>query len=74
MDQRAAQRELLLHAARQLAGRPVGKRIEPGRDEQLVDTRAPLGLGLTEQAAEEIEILEHAQRRDRGCGPSPCGM
>ena len=49
VDQRAAQRQLLLHAARQLAGRPVGKRIETGRGEQLRDAllRARLWAGRT---------------------------
>ncbi len=63
VDQRAAQRQLLLHAARQLAGRPVGKGIETGRGEQLFDALFALGFGLAEQAAEEVEVLEHGQGR-----------
>ena len=61
MDQRAAQAELLLHAAGQLAGRPVGERRETGRGEQLCDPRLALARGLTEQAAEEVDVLEHAR-------------
>jgi len=37
VDQRAAQAELLLHAARELAGGPVPERAEPRAREQLVD-------------------------------------
>ena len=63
VDQRAAQRELLLHAAGQLAGRPIRKRIEAGRSEQFVDAPFALGFGLVEEAAEKVEVLEYGQGR-----------
>ena len=63
MDQRATQSELLLHAAGQLAGRAFAERGHAGAAQQVID--APLALGgvLAEQAAEEIQVLEHRQRR-----------
>ena len=62
VDQRAAQAELLLHAARQLAGRAVGKRRQPGAGEQAASAgRAP--RRLAEQAAEEVDVLGHRERR-----------
>jgi hypothetical protein len=63
VHQRAAETDLLLHAARQLAARPFCKRIEPGRRQELVDARTALGGALAEQAAEEIDVVEDAERR-----------
>ena len=63
MDQRAAERQLLLHAARELSGGPFEERIEAGRAGQIVDARLPLRLFLAEQAADEVEVLEHAEGR-----------
>ena len=63
VDQRAAQAELLLHAAGQLAGRAVLERIERGGGQELGDPGAALGRRLPEQPAEEIDVLKHAQRR-----------
>ena len=63
VDERAAEAELLLHAAGKLAG---GARLEllHGRGgEKFGDARAPLLGALPEQAAEEVDVLEHAQRR-----------
>ncbi len=61
MDQRAAEAELLLHPARELAGRTIRKRIEPGRAQQPVDPPPPLCRAMAEQAAEEVEVLENAE-------------
>ena len=63
MNQRAAQRQFLFHAAGQFAGRPVGKRIQTGRGEQVLNAPFALAPGLVEQAAEEVEILEYGQGR-----------
>ena len=61
VDQRAAKAELLPHAARELPGRPVGERREPGAVEQLGDAPLPLGAGLPEQSAEKLDVLAHAE-------------
>src|SRR3954465_11355911 len=63
VDQRAAQAELLLHAPRQLAGRPLAERHQIGAREQIVDPPLALRLGLAEQPPEEIDILENGKRR-----------
>jgi hypothetical protein len=63
VDQRAAKRQLLLHAARELAGRPVGKRSKAGRSQQLLDARRALGRRLAEQAAEVIDVLGDREAR-----------
>ena len=63
VDQRAAQTELLLHAAGELAGRPILERIERGGGQKLGDPGAALGSRLPEQPAEEVDILENAKRR-----------
>ena len=62
VDQRAAERQLLLHAAGELAGGPLEERIEAGRAGQIVDARFPLRLPLAEQPADEVHIFEHAER------------
>ena len=63
VHQRAAQADFLLHAARELAAGPISERVEPGRLQKLVDARAPLRRALAEQAAEEVDIVENAERR-----------
>src|SRR5262249_44637983 len=62
VDQRAAQAELLLHAAGELASRPVLERIEARRLEQLVDATPALSLRLTEQSPMKVDVIEAAQR------------
>jgi len=61
VDQGAAQAQLLLHAARQLAGGTVEERCQAGGPGQLLDAPAPFGAVMAEQAAEEVDILEDRQ-------------
>src|SRR6476646_9435674 len=63
MHQRAAEADFLLHAARELAAWPISERVESRGFQQVVDARATLSRALTEQAAEEVDVVEHAQRR-----------
>ena len=63
VDQRAAEAELLLHAARELPGRALAEARQTGGREQLVDLRLALGARVPEQAAEEVDVLEHRERR-----------
>ena len=63
VDQRAAQAELLFHAAGKLAHRPVGEGGEPGGAQQFVDARPPLGPVLTIEPAEEMQVLGDRQSR-----------
>jgi len=63
VDQRAAQPQLLLHAARQLAGRALGEGRQTGAVGQIGDALAALFGILAEQAAEEIQVLEHGEGR-----------
>ena len=63
VHQRAAEADFLLHAARELAAWSIRKRVEPGGFQKLVDALAPLGRALAEQAAEEVDVVEHAERR-----------
>ena len=62
MDQRATQAQLLLHAARQLAGRALEKRRQAGTARQVVDAAAPLGLAMAEQAREELQVFLDGER------------
>src|SRR5262249_6678920 len=62
VHQRAAQADFLLHAARELAARPASKRIETCRRQENIDARAALRRRLTEQAAEEIDVVKNAER------------
>src|SRR5665647_1830586 len=61
MDQCAAERELLLHAARQLPSGAIRKRLESRGAQQLVDTPAPLLLRLPVEPPEEIDVLVDRQ-------------
>ena len=63
VDQGAAQAELLLHAARQLGGRPVAERRQTRAGQQFGNALLALALALPEQPAEEIDVFEHRQRR-----------
>ena len=61
VDQRATQPQLLLHAAGQLARRALAKCSHAGAAQQVVDAPLALGSVLAEQAAEEVQVLEHRQ-------------
>ncbi len=61
MDQRRAQPDLLLHAARELPGRPVRERIEPGGLQQQADPGAAFRGGEPEEPGEEVDVLEDAE-------------
>ena len=62
MDEGAAQAELLLHAAGELASRAVGKGREAGGLQQVGHAGLALGRGVAEQAAKEVDVLGHRQR------------
>ena len=62
MDQRAAQRQLLLHPAGKLPRRAVRVRVQPRAHQQIGDARLALSRRLTEQSAKEIKIFHYAQR------------
>ena len=61
VDEGAAQRQLLLHAARELAGRAGEEFLQSGALGQVVDARPALGRVMAEKAAEELQILFHRQ-------------
>ena len=63
VDERAAQPQLLLHAAGELSGRAVGEGGKARGLEQLADAALALGPGMAEEAAEELDVLEDRQRR-----------
>ena len=58
MDQGTAQSEFLLHAARQLSRRPVGKGSKPGTFQEKVNPFGALLPVLSKQATEEVDVLE----------------
>ena len=59
VDQRTRQAELLLHAARQLAGQPVLERRKIGKFKQALHARRTLGLRHLVQVGVEVQVLEH---------------
>ncbi len=63
VDQRAAQAELLLHAAGELTGGAVEEGFQTRTARQFGDASAPFGMSLTKQAPEEFDVLRHRQRR-----------
>ena len=63
VHQRAAQTQLLLHPARELACRPVGKRRKAGRLHQPRNLPRTLLPVQTKQPRVEIDILIHRQGR-----------
>ncbi|CAN0627283.1 protein of unknown function [Burkholderia multivorans] len=63
VHERAAQAELLLHPARQLARRPVRKRRKAGGIEKTLDACRARTRVEPEQTREEIDVLVHRERR-----------
>ena len=63
VDQGAAERELLLHPAGQLAGRAIRKGMQPGRAQEARAARATLGRRLPEQASEIVDVLHDREAR-----------
>ena len=61
MNERAAQSELLPHAAGEFFGWPVGKGRKPRAVQQLLDPPFALFACLSEQPGEELDVLPHAQ-------------
>ena len=59
VDQGAAQAQLLLHAAGELARRALQEFLQPGGLGQVVDAPAPLGRVVAEQAGEELQVFLH---------------
>ena len=62
MNQRAAQAELLLHAAGELAYGARQERIQAGAVSQFVDAPPAFGGRMAEQAAEELQVLLDRER------------
>src|SRR4029077_6571251 len=63
VHQRAAEADFLLHAARKLAAWSIAKRVQSRSLQKFINASAPLGRALAEQAAEEVDVVEHAERR-----------
>jgi hypothetical protein len=61
MDQRAAQGELFLHAARQVSGRPVAVRPQAGEVQQLRLALQFCPCGHPVQFREEVQVFLHRQ-------------
>ncbi len=61
VNERAAEAELLPHAARQFLRRPVGEGREPGAVQKLGNPPMALGARLPEHAAEEFHVFADAQ-------------
>ena len=61
MHERAAQTDLLFHAARELAGGTLRKGSKTRRIEQLLDARGALRGGKAEEPRHEVDVLLHAE-------------
>ena len=74
VDEGAAQRQLLLHSARQLAGGPVGKRVETGRGEQIRDALLALDASAGRRGGRRSRDSRTRSASGRGCarGPAAC--
>ena len=62
VHQGGAQRDLLLHAARQLAGRTGMERVERGGTHQALNARVTLGRRYPEEARREIDVVVDGER------------
>ena len=62
MDQRAAEADLLFHAAGKFSGRAVRERSKSRSLQQVGDTTLPFFPVLAEQAPEEIDVFEYRKR------------
>ncbi len=71
MDERAAETELLPHAAGELFRRPVGKGRKAGAFEQKLHPRLPLGTRAGRRDGRRIRYFPRRSDRHRDCGPSP---
>ena len=63
MDEAATEPELLPHPARQILRLTVGKGGESGTLQKLRDSPFPLGTGLSEQPAKELDVLADTEVR-----------
>lgn len=61
MNERAAQAELLPHAAGKLPRLAIRERSQPGAVQKLGNPRFPLGTGLPEQPRKELDVLADAE-------------
>src|SRR5690606_3358337 len=57
LEERAGKAELLLHAARKLAGEPAGEALEVGEGQKLVEDFRALRERQAAQVGIEVEIL-----------------
>ena len=74
VDQGGAEADLLLHAAGELARRPVRERVEPGRLQERADPGAALGRRRARTAARRSRCSRRRSARGRGScrGPGAC--
>src|SRR5581483_3777300 len=63
VEERAAEPELLLHAARELRRGAVAERREAGAREEELAPLGARGARASEQAPEEVEVLGDRERR-----------
>src|SRR5262249_42556539 len=66
VNQGAAQTQFLFHSAGEFPRWAAGKLPQSRRSQQLRDAPRPLGHGLSEKLAEEIDVLVAGKRRVKG--------
>ena len=74
MDQRAAEAELLLHAAGQLARRPVRETLEPGAVQQSGDAALAFLPPESPNRRPKKSTFSNTERVGSRFLPNPCGM